>query len=112
MVRDDTANQLHEWPVVRIAAEAALLLLKKYSILTGEAEMYYIAMGTLLSDRSSICLTPVELVMCHDRKLQWFAENGFDEATISKIRGMVVDTFNSRYRKAAASPAPEQSVSG
>ncbi len=32
-------------PVLRIAAQAALLVVEKYSIFTSECEMYYIAIG-------------------------------------------------------------------
>lgn len=49
-VRDDDDAQLPN--VIRVAAQAALLLIDKYSIFTSECELYQIAIG--LSSKFSI----------------------------------------------------------
>lgn len=42
-LRDDMKNPTS--PVLRVAAQAALLMVEKYSVFTTECEMYYIAIG-------------------------------------------------------------------
>lgn len=49
-VRDDEGDDKNEGvlAIVRIAAEAALLLSQKYSLLSGDCELYQIAIGVFL----------------------------------------------------------------
>lgn len=48
-IRDDSVNHLKN--VFRVAAQAALLLIDKYSIFTDECELYQIAIGVFLITR-------------------------------------------------------------
>ncbi|KAF5348283.1 hypothetical protein D9756_010486 [Leucocoprinus leucothites] len=56
-------------PVIHIAAQAAISMVNKYVTLCEECEIYIIA-----------------IVMCPDRKLQWFKDNGFSHAVISQLK--------------------------
>jgi len=44
-VKEDRNGLLEDFQVIRIAAQAALLLIEKYSIFTAESELYIIALG-------------------------------------------------------------------
>ncbi|KAF5354023.1 hypothetical protein D9756_006943 [Leucocoprinus leucothites] len=68
-------------PVIRIAAQAAISMLNKYITLCEECEIYFIT-----------------IVMCPDRKLQWFKDNGFSCAVISQLKQTVIDRWEQNYR--------------
>lgn len=42
-LRDDDTEELS--PILRVAAQAAILMVDKYTILTEESEIYYITIG-------------------------------------------------------------------
>ncbi|KAF9000981.1 hypothetical protein BDQ17DRAFT_1281599 [Cyathus striatus] len=60
-------------PILKVAAKAALLIIEKYTILTSEFEVYYIA-----------------IVMCPDQILDWFKEHDYHDERIEEIKDMVV----------------------
>ncbi|KAF8987460.1 hypothetical protein BDQ17DRAFT_1315014 [Cyathus striatus] len=68
-------------PILKVAAKAALLMIEKYTILTSESEVYYIA-----------------IVMCPDRKLDWFKERDYHDEQIEEIKGMVVKRWTQNYK--------------
>ncbi|KAK7021616.1 putative AC transposase [Favolaschia claudopus] len=75
--------------VTRVAAYAGLLVLRKYYALLDDCEAYRIA-----------------IVMCPDRKLQWFRERGWKDDQISEIRSLVIRRFTESYKtSASATPA-------
>ncbi|KAJ7609620.1 hypothetical protein FB45DRAFT_347701 [Roridomyces roridus] len=65
----------------RVAACAGLRVLRKYFALLDECEAYRIA-----------------IVMCPDRKLQWFRGRKWDDAQIADLRSLVVRRFNESYK--------------
>ncbi|KAF9004979.1 hypothetical protein BDQ17DRAFT_1470795 [Cyathus striatus] len=67
----DKKNRIR--PILKVAAKAALLMIEKYTILTSESEVYYIA-----------------IVMCPDQKLDWFKERDYHDEQIEEIKDMVV----------------------
>ncbi|KAF8495270.1 hypothetical protein F5888DRAFT_1794991 [Russula emetica] len=81
-VRNDSDAQLPN--VIRVAAQAALLLIDKYSIFTSDCELYQIA-----------------IVMCPNRKLKWFKDHGRTAAQIKEIKKMVVKRWEESYYEGA-----------
>ncbi|TEB22898.1 hypothetical protein FA13DRAFT_1640620, partial [Coprinellus micaceus] len=67
-------------PVLQVAAEAALLMVDKYEKLSWDCDIYYVA-----------------VVMCPDRKLQWFKDRDYDRKTLKYIRELVIKCFNDGY---------------
>ncbi|TEB34431.1 hypothetical protein FA13DRAFT_1753516 [Coprinellus micaceus] len=67
-------------PVLQVAAEAALLMVDKYEKLSWDCDIYYVA-----------------VVMCPDRKLQWFKDRDYDRKTLKYIRELVIKHFNDGY---------------
>ncbi|QRV95405.1 hAT family dimerization protein [Ceratobasidium sp. AG-Ba] len=75
-IRDNTPQQkIH--PITQVAAQAALLVYEKYLGAIEESDIYVIS-----------------VVMCPDRKLQWFADRGYDT---KGIRSQAVQRFKERY---------------
>ncbi|KAF9527495.1 hypothetical protein CPB83DRAFT_768363, partial [Crepidotus variabilis] len=66
--------------VLRIAAKAASLLLDKYLNKIWECEIYTVA-----------------IVMCPDRKLQWFKDRGMPPSTIKEIKSTVLAVWKDKY---------------
>lgn len=100
-VRDQTQGRLPS--SIRVAAQAALLLIDKYFSLTDECEVYAIAMGM------SMCLacmirTPYSLsilVMSPYKKLQWFRDKGRTSAQVEEIRRLVINRWEESYQSTA-----------
>ncbi|KAJ7644487.1 hypothetical protein FB45DRAFT_737456 [Roridomyces roridus] len=67
--------------VTRVAARGGLLALRKYYALLDECEAYRIS-----------------IVLCPDRKLQWFRERGWDDDKIKDLRSLVVRRFTESYK--------------
>ncbi|KAF5345972.1 hypothetical protein D9756_010932 [Leucocoprinus leucothites] len=78
-VHEDDDDELS--PVIHIAAQAAISMVNKYITLCEECEIYFIA-----------------IVMCPDRKLQWFKDNGFSCAVISQLKQTVIDQWEQNYQ--------------
>ncbi|KAF9441242.1 hypothetical protein P691DRAFT_799779 [Macrolepiota fuliginosa MF-IS2] len=66
-LHDDEENKLS--PVMHIAAQAAILMIDKYTLFNEECEIYYIAI---------------------DWKIEWFKILGFSSPQIQKIKEMVI----------------------
>ncbi|KAF8994243.1 hypothetical protein BDQ17DRAFT_1251992, partial [Cyathus striatus] len=77
----------HICSILKVAAKAALLMVDKYTILTSESEVYYIAIGELFL-----------YFMCPDRKLDWFKERDYDDDRIEEIKDMVVKWWTESYK--------------
>lgn len=70
-LRDDTENDVLD--IVRVASQAALMMVDKYSLFTTDCDIYQFAIGMsvlfyLLNDKSNMYIS----VLCPDRKLKWF----------------------------------------
>ncbi|KAK7461760.1 hypothetical protein VKT23_008190 [Stygiomarasmius scandens] len=101
---DKIANHADYYPVTRVAAYAGLLMIKKYYSLIDVCEAYRIA-----------------IVMCPNRKLEWFSEHlCWDEDAISSLKSLVINRFAESYAppvtmastaRSATSSAPEASPS-
>ncbi|KAF8960256.1 hypothetical protein BDZ97DRAFT_1666176, partial [Flammula alnicola] len=93
--RDDDANDVSN--VVKIACQASILLIDKYSTFAQDCDIYLIA-----------------IVMCPDRKLKWFKDHGRTARQIKEIEKIVVSKWNENYipedRDAAQSSTPASSV--
>ncbi|KAF8994101.1 hypothetical protein BDQ17DRAFT_1252090, partial [Cyathus striatus] len=74
--RDDTDAA----DVICVGAQAALLVLDKYSVFTSDCEVYQVAM-----------------VMCPDRKLKWFKDNGRNSSAIKAIKAIVIKHWKETY---------------
>ncbi|KDQ13378.1 hypothetical protein BOTBODRAFT_84535, partial [Botryobasidium botryosum FD-172 SS1] len=68
--------------VIRVAAQAAILVQNKYYHLTGECEVYQIA-----------------LILCPDKKLKWFTDNNRSADEIEEARKTITHQFNESYNK-------------
>ncbi|TFK18126.1 hypothetical protein FA15DRAFT_603896, partial [Coprinopsis marcescibilis] len=79
---EDDPTQFVVPNIVRVAAHAGMMMVDKYSMFSTQCDIYQIA-----------------IVMCPDRKLEWFKSNGFSMDEIAKIRKLVEDRFSSRYQK-------------
>ncbi|KAF5325785.1 hypothetical protein D9611_000913 [Ephemerocybe angulata] len=79
-IRDDDDNENDISPVMRVAAQAAIFMIDKYETLSWDCPIYYIA-----------------IVMCPDRKLQWFRNREYDRSTLKYIKDLVVDYFMKYY---------------
>ncbi|KAF8997220.1 hypothetical protein BDQ17DRAFT_1329545 [Cyathus striatus] len=64
---EDKKNNIQ--PLLKVAAKAALLMIDKYTLLTTESEVYYIAI---------------------DRKLDWFKDCEYSEERITEIKELVI----------------------
>ncbi|KAF8999756.1 hypothetical protein BDQ17DRAFT_1246114, partial [Cyathus striatus] len=65
--------------VIHVAGQAALVL-EKYSIFTNDCDVYLIA-----------------IVMCPDRKLKWFKNNGCRPSETRDIKTAVIDCWKKKY---------------
>jgi hypothetical protein len=98
-VRDDDDAELPN--VIRVAAQAALLLIDKYSIFTSDCELYQIAIGSSLKLSILGCLSNlISQVMCPDRKLKWFKDHGRTAAQIKEIKKLVIKRWEESYQAA------------
>ncbi|PPQ84268.1 hypothetical protein CVT24_012844, partial [Panaeolus cyanescens] len=76
--RDD---EEHDVPnVVRVACQAGILLVDKYSAFTEDCDIYLIA-----------------IVMCPDRKLKWYKDHGRVQRQIKEIEKKVIQRWNDFY---------------
>ncbi|KAF8988141.1 hypothetical protein BDQ17DRAFT_1402226 [Cyathus striatus] len=66
--------------VIHVAAQAALLVLDKYSVSTNDCEVYLIS-----------------IVMCPDRKLKWFKDHGCTTQQIKEIKKIVIKRWKETY---------------
>ncbi|KAF8983610.1 hypothetical protein BDQ17DRAFT_1393921 [Cyathus striatus] len=66
--------------VICVGAQAALLVLNKYSVFISYCEVYQVAM-----------------VMCPDRKLKWFKNNGRNSSAIKAIKAIVIKHWKETY---------------
>ncbi|KAF8991138.1 hypothetical protein BDQ17DRAFT_1255194, partial [Cyathus striatus] len=66
--------------VIRVAGQAALLVLEKCSIFTNDCDVYLIA-----------------IVMCPDCKLKWFKNNGRRPSEIRDIKTAVIGCWEKKY---------------
>ncbi|KDQ17361.1 hypothetical protein BOTBODRAFT_105785, partial [Botryobasidium botryosum FD-172 SS1] len=73
--------------VVRVAAQAAILVQNKYYHLTRECEVYQIA-----------------LILCPDKKLSWFADNNQSTDEIESTQETVTRWFNNSYNNSQSGP--------
>ncbi|KDR68282.1 hypothetical protein GALMADRAFT_42456, partial [Galerina marginata CBS 339.88] len=76
--RDDRINPVSS--VVRVACQAALLLIDKYSTFANDCDIYVIA-----------------IMMCPDRKSKWFKDHGRTARQIKEIEKMVIAKWNEVY---------------
>ncbi|KAF5353365.1 hypothetical protein D9756_007867 [Leucocoprinus leucothites] len=80
-IRDSDTDDDPAHDITRIAAQAAILVIDKYTIFTEDCEIYYIS-----------------IVMCPNRKLQWFKSAlGFTTQHVKKIKDMVVEHWKASY---------------
>ncbi|KAG9119766.1 hypothetical protein FRC07_005051 [Ceratobasidium sp. 392] len=87
VVRDDSKHRgLH--PLIRAAAQSALLVYEKYMDSFASSEVYWIA-----------------LVMCPHYKLQWLHDHGFSSAQVDSVCDMVINRFNVSYKVTPANSA-------
>ncbi|KAF8996621.1 hypothetical protein BDQ17DRAFT_1249592, partial [Cyathus striatus] len=75
----DKKNCIHS--ILKVAAKAALLMIDKYTILTSESEVYYIA-----------------IAMRPDQKPDWLKECDHDDDRIEEIKDMVVKWWTESYK--------------
>jgi hypothetical protein len=102
-VRDATQGSLPN--SIRVAAQAALLLIDKYFSLTDECEVYAIAIGNHIGCYFVMIFNAVFiLVMCPDRKLKWFKDRGRTTAQIEDIRKLVINRWEESYKPLLAEP--------
>ncbi|KAF9471507.1 hypothetical protein BDN70DRAFT_819934, partial [Pholiota conissans] len=77
--RDDEEHDLSN--IVRIACQASILLIDKYSTFTNfDCDIYVIA-----------------IAMCPDRKMKWFKDHGRSRAQITAIEKRVIAKWNKFY---------------
>lgn len=67
--------------VIRVAAQASLLVCNKYFSLSDDCEVYRIA-----------------IAMCPDKKLQWFRDQGWCEREITEVKEMVIRRWEESYK--------------
>ncbi|KAF5345254.1 hypothetical protein D9756_011425 [Leucocoprinus leucothites] len=80
-IRDSDTDDDPAHDITRIAAQAVILVIDKYTIFTEDCEIYYIS-----------------IVMCPDRKLQWFKSAlEFMTQHVKKIKDMVVEHWKALY---------------
>ncbi|KAF8987428.1 hypothetical protein BDQ17DRAFT_1258553 [Cyathus striatus] len=70
----------HASNVICVAAQAALLVLDKYSVSTNDCEVYLIS-----------------IVTCPDRKLKWFKDHGRTTQQIKEIKKTVIKWWKETY---------------
>jgi hypothetical protein len=98
-VWDDDDTELPN--VIRVAAQAALLLIDKYSIFISDCELYQIAIGSSLKLSILVCLSNlISQVMCPDCKLKWFKDHGRTAAQIKEIKKLVIKHWEESYQAA------------
>ncbi|KAI0045690.1 hypothetical protein FA95DRAFT_1543462 [Auriscalpium vulgare] len=82
-------------PIVRVAAHASILLAQKYHSLTNECEVYRIS-----------------IVMCPNKKLQWFRDENWSEEAVEEVRQLVILRWEENYMPrdgASVAPTPPAS---
>ena len=72
-------------------------LSKYHDKATGELEVYWIVMGMLVLSLIYIFLTAMHPVLHPCHKLEYFKQNGWDEALIETACSIVQDEFNRSY---------------
>ncbi len=93
--RDDSENDIAN--VVRVACQAGLLLIDKYSTFAQDCDIYLIAIGEILLlyiQYQLLKSSSYDTVMCPDRKLKWFKDHGRTARQIKDIEKMVVAKWN------------------
>ncbi|KAF5345225.1 hypothetical protein D9756_011482 [Leucocoprinus leucothites] len=83
-------------PVICIAAQAVISMADKYIMLCEECKIYFIA-----------------IVMCPDRKLQWFKDNGYACPVYTKLKQTVIERWGQTYQpNLAMTSEPEPTCTG
>ncbi|TEB22246.1 hypothetical protein FA13DRAFT_1921081 [Coprinellus micaceus] len=91
-IRDDDDEENNISPVMRVAAHAALMMVDKYETMSWECPIYYVA-----------------IVMCPDRKMQWFKNRpAYDRRTLKYIKDLVIKYFEDKYQTSALPGAPTE----
>ncbi|KAF8881192.1 hypothetical protein BD779DRAFT_1445737, partial [Infundibulicybe gibba] len=88
--RDDTENDVSD--IVRVACQAGILLIDKYSTFANNCDIYLIA-----------------IVMCPDRKLKWFKDHGRTTRQIKDIDKLVTKYWKDKYAPKVAVPGQNTS---
>ncbi|KAL1713074.1 hypothetical protein EV715DRAFT_212388, partial [Schizophyllum commune] len=83
IVRDTESTSTSN--VVRVAAHAGIITADKYLKLLNKSEVYEIA-----------------IVLCPDRKLEWFRTHGYSEAAISAVRARATERWTKSYKPTPA----------
>ena len=102
--RDDQENDVSD--IIRVACQAAILLIDKYSTFANNCDIYLIAIGIYFSYFNSLSYS-IFLVMCPDRKLKWFKDHGRTPRQIKEIEKMVVKRWKEIYAPAEITPHVE-----
>ncbi|KAF5315255.1 hypothetical protein D9619_006958 [Psilocybe cf. subviscida] len=89
--RDDKDNEVPN--VVRVACQAGILLVDKYSTFTADCPVY-----------------PISIVLCPDRKLKWFKDHGRTVRQIKEIEKLVISTWKSDYEGGSNNAATRQAA--
>ncbi|KAF9524138.1 hypothetical protein CPB83DRAFT_727737, partial [Crepidotus variabilis] len=76
--RDDTINDVSN--IVKIACQASILLVDKYSTFADNCDIYLIA-----------------IAMCPDRKLKWFKDHGRTPRQIKEIEKLIIEKWTEVY---------------
>lgn len=87
-------------PIIRVAAQASLTVVRKYEQFTEDCEVYWLAIGELIAFSFQSMLTNIlsYVALCPDRKLQWFRDRGWSEQELSHIRRLLSIRFNESYQ--------------
>jgi hypothetical protein len=101
-------------PIIRVAAQAALLVHNKYLSLLEDCEVYATAIGMSLRVFliCGIIPDPYLLVMSPDKKLDWFRRRSYTEAEILRIRHLVVTRWSETYASSLDGNSPTQPTGG
>ena len=89
IVRDTESTSTSN--VVRVAAHAGIITADKYLKLLNKSEVYEIAIGAHFQWFFVYTAHNPSLVLCPDRKLEWFRTHGYSEAAISAVRARATE---------------------
>jgi hypothetical protein len=80
--------------IIRVAAQAALMIVDKYSLFTNDCDIYQFAIGIFVFFYLLIDKSDIYLVLCPDWKLKWFKDHGFSAAEIKDIKKRILARFS------------------
>ena len=101
---DSNTSEPHPTPsVIRIAAQASLLLVDKYLDLIWHCDIYIIALGVQFIFLIYIIILNGNKVMCPDRKLEWFRTHQPSTTERRRIKALVVTRWKLNYAPANSS---------